>query len=99
MNFQQAPHGGLFKLVYTKEYAGDIRLYVMVETDDGMQKRAYSWSKVSDMHHEGLRHYLLSLEEGIVSGLYDIDKFSDISHCFFVPSFVIYKSLLDNHSR
>jgi|SRR5699024_2742497 len=100
LDFQQAPHGGLFKLVATRKYAGDIRFFVLVETDNGMQQKVYNWRNVPDLHNKGLRHYLLSLEEGIVRGLYDINKLikhQNNKRIYFVSSFV-FKSVSDNCS-
>jgi|GEM_PF-3624548 len=72
MKWVNPPHGGNYKLVATKKYKNDIGLIVLCETEQGLQRRTYGWNAVPWLPNSDLKSYLLSLKEGIESGIYDI---------------------------
>lgn len=72
MYFQSPPHGGLFKLVATKQNNEDIILMVLIETNNGPIREEIRWKDVPHLDDEALKIYLFSLREGIEKGMYDV---------------------------
>jgi len=67
MKWENPPHGGNYKLVATGKHKNDIGLIVLCP-----DRREYSWNNVPRLYDVELREYLLSLKEGIESGIYDV---------------------------
>lgn len=73
MKWKNPPHGGNYKLVATRKHKTDIGLIVLCETKTSIQRRVYSWNSVPWLPDGGLKEYLLSLKDGIESGIYDVE--------------------------